>query len=499
MSRERFIDPAIWSSEQFCSVGRDARLLFIGCITMSDDCGFWVSNAHTMRLAIFPDEGDLSTADVRELRDHLAGAGLVMVLEQHNVIWLPSFFSYQPLKWRSRSKRLDALVKADLFGQELGPKGRVLHCWPNNDNIRKLCQTQAGSARLSQTLADSGSSCQVQADSGRTRQDLPGLGSAPLFPERGGEGSRGESRGGEARGETSVDVPLQSPCETSPPLTFDVDVPAAAKATAGNGPSGPGGNGRDHGNGASTEEATPDPLAPTPTVPDEPPIREKAKPDTDHEVTETSAGIVKRWTASETDFRSMDALRTYVRQFDRADPVRLLATLRDIETNGTIKHRLRVLYERLRGAKWKEPSEAAIAWAREQLNGPAGAGGAPSSIAEVMPEPAPTPAAEPPHDSPEAPPPTETPHVILAEFEYLTAGWSSSAHEDAARDVLARIIEVKPDYVLGHCYEINDQDPDFRGTTEWRELKVRLLSTESPSGEYLERAQKFTLAAGVTA
>lgn len=471
MSRERFIDPRIWSSEQFCSVSEQAGLLFIGIITTADDHGRRRGSAHSLKLEIMPTRA-YSLHDVAGFRGELVAAGLIYHYrgeDMTELVCIPpdNWSKYQKPRWIAKSR---------------------LPEYPGAGVIESS-QVQAGSV---QTCTDSVQTC---AGTGRISTDLS--------KGRGGEGCGGDGRGVEGRGVDSVDVPLQSPCETSPPLTFDVDVPAAAKATAtaGNGPSGPGGNGHGsgHGNGASTEEATPDPLAPTPTVPDEPPIREKAKPDTDHEVTETSASIVKRWTASETEFRTMDSLRTYVRQFDRADPVRLLATLRDIETNGTIKHRLRVLHERLRGAKWKEPSEAAIQWAREQLNGPAGAGGAPSSIADVMPEPAATTEPEPPNDPPEAPPPKETPHAILAEFEYLTAGWSSSAHEDAARDVLARVIEVKPDYVLGHCYEINDQDPELRGTTEWRELKVRLLSTESPSDEYLERAQKITLAAGVTA
>jgi len=105
MARKRQIDPGIWTSEQFCALGIEARLLFIGMITQADDEGRLKGGAQYLKMAIFP--GDVYTADkVRKWRDEVINNQLV-VLYNHDgneYLCLPNFTKYQYMTKRFESK-----------------------------------------------------------------------------------------------------------------------------------------------------------------------------------------------------------------------------------------------------------------------------------------------------------------------------------------------------------------------------------------------------------
>ena len=104
------IDPAIFSSEQFCELTRDARLLFIGCFAKADDCGFITASGHALRLEIFPTDG-FSKQHVEGLRSELERVGLVerYACDDGEYLWIPHFLDHQRLRYRSNTKTLRRL------------------------------------------------------------------------------------------------------------------------------------------------------------------------------------------------------------------------------------------------------------------------------------------------------------------------------------------------------------------------------------------------------
>lgn len=74
MARKRMIDPGIWSSEQFGSLCREARLLFVGIFSNADDAGRLKGAGRFLKATIFPYDEDITSARVIEWRDEIASA-----------------------------------------------------------------------------------------------------------------------------------------------------------------------------------------------------------------------------------------------------------------------------------------------------------------------------------------------------------------------------------------------------------------------------------------
>lgn len=65
MARIRTIKPTIWRDKAFCSVSRDARLLFIGLISNADDEGRFEADPELIRAAVYPRDGFGATPDTQ--------------------------------------------------------------------------------------------------------------------------------------------------------------------------------------------------------------------------------------------------------------------------------------------------------------------------------------------------------------------------------------------------------------------------------------------------
>ena len=76
MARIRSIKPSFWTSEQVVECSPNARLLFIGLLTFSDDAGIHPASPARAKMEIFPGDG-FGTDDVRAMVDELIAAGLV--------------------------------------------------------------------------------------------------------------------------------------------------------------------------------------------------------------------------------------------------------------------------------------------------------------------------------------------------------------------------------------------------------------------------------------
>lgn len=128
---------------------------------------------------------------------------------------------------------------------------------------------------------------------------------------------------------------------------------------------------------------------PPPTPP--PPVRKHAESDSPHDVTATTAGIVHKWgngTAGN-GFKHEIALRQLMRHFDRADPITLLAHVREVDLANGLRDKRAALYARLQPkGKVKQllPSDMAFAWAKERMamDGHQPRGGPPGQVGHSL-------------------------------------------------------------------------------------------------------------------
>lgn len=74
--RKRTIQPSIWSDEDFGTISRFSKLIFIGCITQADDEGRLQGNPAVLKSVLFPynDESDdkISLEDVFDALEEIS-------------------------------------------------------------------------------------------------------------------------------------------------------------------------------------------------------------------------------------------------------------------------------------------------------------------------------------------------------------------------------------------------------------------------------------------
>lgn len=121
MSRERFVSPDTWKSEQVTRLSLEARLLWVGIITTADDMGRRRASAHSLKLDVFPCDA-CSLEEVNAWRDEVASVGLIRLYKDAEgglVLDIPKWFAYQSLKYISQSK-FPPHPDGAIPGQELG-------------------------------------------------------------------------------------------------------------------------------------------------------------------------------------------------------------------------------------------------------------------------------------------------------------------------------------------------------------------------------------------
>lgn len=105
MPRQRMVSPDFWTSEQVCSVSRDARLLWIGLWNFADDNGIYPSSSHRLKLEVFPADDDINKPRIMELVGELLSTGLLqeyVAEEDGKSYWIvPNWHVYQKIKYPS--------------------------------------------------------------------------------------------------------------------------------------------------------------------------------------------------------------------------------------------------------------------------------------------------------------------------------------------------------------------------------------------------------------
>lgn len=101
MARIRSLKPQIWQDEKVGQVSRDARLLFVGLITLADDEGRFRTLPSIVTGHVFPRDQD-APKRLRKWMDELSEAGLVQ-LYGGEYGWLPTWGSHQRISHATAS------------------------------------------------------------------------------------------------------------------------------------------------------------------------------------------------------------------------------------------------------------------------------------------------------------------------------------------------------------------------------------------------------------
>ena len=127
MSRQRFIYPDIWRSEQFLALSIPARLLFIGIFSTSDDFGRRRASEISLKVEVFPI--DAVTADqVLEMRDEISAQGLIRIYvdtEGAEILDIPSWKKFQRPKHISPSRLADYPGEGALKTDKVAKPGHI--------------------------------------------------------------------------------------------------------------------------------------------------------------------------------------------------------------------------------------------------------------------------------------------------------------------------------------------------------------------------------------
>ena len=105
MARKRQIDPDIWTSEQFINLSLEARLMFIGLISLADDEGRLKGNPLYLKTNLYPAD-NYTTDKINKWRDEVINQLLTRLyhVDGQEFLWLPNFKKYQYMTKRFSSK-----------------------------------------------------------------------------------------------------------------------------------------------------------------------------------------------------------------------------------------------------------------------------------------------------------------------------------------------------------------------------------------------------------
>jgi hypothetical protein len=105
-TRIRTIKPEIWQDEKVCSLSRDARLLFVGLITMADDEGRLRAMPAALAGAIFPADED-APKKVGSWLQEVSDVGLIS-------LYAHGAFTYASLNGWGRHQRINRASSSTL-------------------------------------------------------------------------------------------------------------------------------------------------------------------------------------------------------------------------------------------------------------------------------------------------------------------------------------------------------------------------------------------------
>jgi hypothetical protein len=79
MARIRTIKPAFWGDDKTSQLSRDARLLFVGLISMADDDGRFLASHSAIAGYVFPNDEDITPKRLAAWLDEIASLKLIIL------------------------------------------------------------------------------------------------------------------------------------------------------------------------------------------------------------------------------------------------------------------------------------------------------------------------------------------------------------------------------------------------------------------------------------
>jgi hypothetical protein len=95
MARIRSLKPQVWQDEKIGHISRDARLLFVGLITLADDEGRFLTLPSVVLGHAFPRDGD-AARKLPKWFEELKSAGLIRLYDDEYGC-LPNWTSHQKI------------------------------------------------------------------------------------------------------------------------------------------------------------------------------------------------------------------------------------------------------------------------------------------------------------------------------------------------------------------------------------------------------------------
>lgn len=98
------IDPGFWEDEHLGGCSREARLLFIGLWTFSDDWGHVSVNTKKLKGEVFRYDDDMDSENIHRALDELSMIDSIRLYVdgKHELAWIPRFLKYQRIDRPSR-------------------------------------------------------------------------------------------------------------------------------------------------------------------------------------------------------------------------------------------------------------------------------------------------------------------------------------------------------------------------------------------------------------
>lgn len=108
------VHSSIWASGQVAKLTRDARLLYIGLITLGDDDGRLKGSPALLRSQVYPYDDDVKVADVEKWLSEIESQGLVSSYEVdgQRYYFHPKWETYQHIR---EDRRKDSNIPAPEF------------------------------------------------------------------------------------------------------------------------------------------------------------------------------------------------------------------------------------------------------------------------------------------------------------------------------------------------------------------------------------------------
>lgn len=99
MARIRTIKPAFWGDEKTSHLTREARLLFIGLISMADDQGRFLASHAAIAGYVFPNDEDITPKRLAAWLEEITASKMVIVYHCGHIRYgvIPNYSKHQAI------------------------------------------------------------------------------------------------------------------------------------------------------------------------------------------------------------------------------------------------------------------------------------------------------------------------------------------------------------------------------------------------------------------